>query len=71
MNEFIVTKLLISSALFLGLTACVAPEEAPVARRMTPAASRPALSNANFEDAPLPNRKMGAPTNDSVIRLAR
>ena len=56
----------------LVLAGCVAPEEpAPtrVSRPAAPAISEP--STAKFEDAPMPNRKLGAPTNDSVIRIQR
>jgi hypothetical protein len=52
------------------LAGCVAPEEPapPQASRLaTPAASQP--STAKFEEAPVPNRKVGGPTGDSVIRV--
>lgn len=54
----------------IGLAGCVAPE-APPPKHIVPPPARPVASGVTFEDAPLPNRKVGGPTNDSVIRLAR
>lgn len=60
------------AGLGMVLAGCVAPEEpAPpqVSRPAAPSPSEP--STAKFEDAPIPNRKLGAPTGDSVIRIQR
>ena len=62
----------IACLLLLGsLAGCVAPEEPPPPRRTATTVSKPAVSTADFEDAPRPNRKMGAPSNDSIIRMGR
>ena len=58
--------------LLLGaLAGCVAPEEPPPPRRSATTVNKPAISTADFEDAPRPNRKMGAPGSDSIIRMGR
>lgn len=54
----------------VGLAGCVAPEQPPP-KHIAVSATRPVPSGAAFEDAPLPNRKVGGPTNDSIIRMAR
>jgi hypothetical protein len=55
----------------VALAGCVAPEAPPAPRINPSAAARPALSTAGYEDAPLPNRKLGAASTESVIRVAR
>ncbi len=54
-----------------ALAGCVAPEAPPPPRITPSAATKPAVSTAGYEDAPLPNRKMGMPNADSVIKVAR
>ena len=56
--------------LAVGLAGCVAPEAPPPPHVSPAAASKPAISTAGYEDAPLPNRKMGTSSGDSVIRVA-
>ena len=64
-------KRLVCFALAAVTAGCVAPE-APPGQRLTPSvATKPAISAASYEDAPLPNRKMGTPNADSVIKVAR
>lgn len=60
------------AALGVTLAGCVAPEEpvAPAANRSA-ASAAPAPSSAKLEDAPVPNRKMGAPAGDSIIRIQK
>ena len=63
-------KLLGSAALVAALTGCVAPEEpAPPRVNHSAAAAAPAPAGSKLEDAPIPNRKMGAPAGDSIIRV--
>jgi len=50
---------------------CVAPEEPPAPRVKSSATVTPSASTGNYEDAPLPNRKVGGPVGDSPIRLAK
>ncbi len=51
------------------LGACVAPEAPPQARVSRPAAAPVQTgSSARFEDAPIPNRRAGKPS-DSVISI--
>lgn len=58
--------------LLAGVVAgCVAPEAPPPPRPKPSAAAKPAVSTADFEDAPRPNRKMGAPSGDSIIKMGR
>jgi hypothetical protein len=52
------------------LAGCIAPEAPPAPRVSPAAAEKPAVSTAGYEDAPLPNRQLGAPKQDSVIRVA-
>lgn len=56
--------------LAVALIGCVAPEDPPAPRQSPSAATKPAVSTAGYEDAPLPNRKLGAPAPDTVIRIA-
>ena len=56
--------------LILAAAGCVAPEAPPAPRINPSAAAKPAVSTAGYEDAPLPNRKLGAPGAESVIRVA-
>lgn len=53
------------------MTGCVAPETPPAPRKSAVKVDSPTTSTANFEDAPRPNRKIGASGNDSIIRMAR
>jgi hypothetical protein len=55
----------------LALAGCVAPEEPAPAVRHAPAASAgtTAAPQAGLEPAPIPNRRMGPPTSDSVVRI--
>ena len=62
---------LVCLCLLSFVTGCVAPEAAPTPRKNTVKVDSPTTSTANFEDAPRPNRKIGASANDSIIRLAR
>ena len=55
----------------VALTGCVAPEAPPPPHVSPSAASKPGISTAGYEDAPLPNRKLGSSSGDSVIRVAR
>lgn len=68
-------KLLAALAgLGLCLAGCVAPEEPESHRAATPAAApqtRSSSPQANFEDAPVPNRRVRRGTDDEIIRLAK
>ena len=55
--------------LAMALAGCVAPEAPPAPKVSPSAASKPTISTAGYEDAPIANRKMGAPTSDSIIRI--
>lgn len=57
--------------LAIALAGCVAPEAPPAPRVSPSAANKPAISTAGYEDAPVANRKVGAPTSDSIIRVGR
>ena len=55
--------------LAIALAGCVAPEAPPAPRISPSAANKPAISTSGYEDAPVANRKLGAPTSDSLIRI--
>ena len=63
-------KMPVCLCLAVAMTGCVAPEAPPTPRPSPAAAAKPAISTAGYEDAPLPNRKLGTPAADSVIRIA-
>ena len=60
---------LVPAALLLTLAACVAPEQPdpPKLVRTAPAVD---TSSATYEAAPTPNRRIGRPTGDEIIRIA-
>ncbi len=57
-------------AVALVLAGCVAPEAPPAPRTSSAVETKPAVSTAGYEDAPLPNRKLGSPSSESIIRVA-
>jgi len=61
-------------ALCLGfgvlIAGCVAPEEPPAPARQAPAATTPSVPRANLEAAPIPNRRMRGP-EDNTIRIVQ
>ncbi len=59
----------IAAALALSLAGCIAPEEPEPPKLVRPAVTS-APSSANFEAAPTPNRGLGRPAIDDVIRVA-
>lgn len=56
----------------MALSGCVAPEEPdrPSVARAAPVPS-PAASSTQFEAAPRPNRAIGRPAGDEIIRVAK
>jgi hypothetical protein len=48
------------------LAGCVAPEEPKPVRQAAPAVVPSTPPRANLEDAPIPNRRLRAPTDNTV-----
>jgi hypothetical protein len=61
-------RLTLSLAVGLLLAGCVAPEDPAPVRRSPPAATAPTPPRANLEDAPIPNRSVRGP-RDNTIRI--
>jgi len=63
-------RLLVCLGFGVVASGCVAPEEPPKPVRQAPAAATPSVPRANLEAAPVPNRRMRGP-EDNTVRIVQ